>query len=1102
MYAGRSDQISEHPKKGAVYLMTKQNVWAGLALSIGLFCAGCVTKNNSVSVDPDLSTITDDADATVTEFESFQAAIGELKSQGAEPELVAEEMSALADQYWIANDPKSDLAIRRDTLVMLHNAYGDEDSRTAAAKAKLSIAMSRWQLFEEEAVRLAQQAYDTQLSLLGDQAVETADAAYALGLARRGDNDLQGALKLFEELLDTSKRIHGENHVKVADVLTELSGINADFRRSESATDYAQRALEIYRAQPSGEMHVQVARLRNHQANAVETSGLWDEGITLREEALEIMSNLLGADHYENAGTLNGIAYASMVQGNIREAEDPILRGIAIIEATHGTEHKSLSWSLGYLANYYGSSARMVEAVAVQERSLAIVKSSKTPAGQRLAVAGNLGTMYSAMGWTDKALELKRESATFAREQQELPASHPLVVLTQVDLAQNELNGGYPAEAEAIFKRAVDLLETREQGGTDELAQVLEGLGEAQIRQDKYADAVVTLDRAYRMHVETRGEDARTTLRVAAKLSRALLGNHEYGRSLDVAAEGVERLEQKLRITAISDPDFTTLEQLANGGALWAFQSALVPLAQTDPAIRKRAVSYAFKTAQLQKASRTSTRFNHNAIVQNADDALALPANRLQDLMAERRDLEQQMSETLGSDSGAAEEAIRESEQTDAQILEAITALQAVAPHYLDLVSTQSVNLEEIVGPRGSLNDDEALLIISGAGAHSAGIFVSNSTSSAAEIALTDQEAGELVDRLHASTDLSDVAFASDIPDFDFAAASDLYQAIISPHQANLTGIDTLYVIADGPLARVPFNVLVEASEQDGRTPRWLIDQVAVAHLPSVLSLVALRGTNRGASNQGSFLGIGDPSLAGETQSMDLRSFATLRSETNSGSSANSTAQTVCLLAPLPETARELRAIGSTLGTTKSRYLLEENASEPMLSALNTSGELATFDTIAFATHGLITGDGQGGAEPALVMSPPPGCEAITDSHDGLLTASEIASLKVSADWVILSACSTAAADPSAGAEPLSGLAKAFFHAGAQALLVSHWDIESEATSDFIELTFEEASTENWSRTDALRRAQIAFRDTPPTDKPHYAHPAFWGPFALIGIDD
>ena len=74
-------------------------------------------------------------------------------------------------------------------------------------------------------------------------------------------------------------------------------------------------------------------------------------------------------------------------------------------------------------------------------------------------------------------------------------------------------------------------------------------------------------------------------------------------------------------------------------------------------------------------------------------------------------------------------------------------------------------------------------------------------------------------------------------------------------------------------------------------------------------------------------------------------------------------------------------------------------------------------------------------AEPALVLTPPADEAAASALQDhGLLTASEVAQLKLNADWVVLSACNTAAGE--GNAEALSGLARAFFYAGARALLL------------------------------------------------------------------
>ena len=84
------------------------------------------------------------------------------------------------------------------------------------------------------------------------------------------------------------------------------------------------------------------------------------------------------------------------------------------------------------------------------------------------------------------------------------------------------------------------------------------------------------------------------------------------------------------------------------------------------------------------------------------------------------------------------------------------------------------------------------------------------------------------------------------------------------------------------------------------------------------------------------------------------------------------------------------------------------------------------------------------------------------------------------------------------GAEGLSGLAKAFFYAGARSLLVSHWSVQSAAT---VKLTtgLIDAMTKDRSigRAEALRRSMLAMIDTP--QKPSDSRPNAWAPFVLAG---
>ena len=130
-----------------------------------------------------------------------------------------------------------------------------------------------------------------------------------------------------------------------------------------------------------------------------------------------------------------------------------------------------------------------------------------------------------------------------------------------------------------------------------------------------------------------------------------------------------------------------------------------------------------------------------------------------------------------------------------------------------------------------------------------------------------------------------------------------------------------------------------------------------------------------------------------------------------------------------------------------------------------------------------------------MILTPP---AVPSGDDDGYLSAAEIAQLRLNADWVLLSACNTAAADGTPGAEGLSGLAKSFIYAGSRSLLVSHWPIASEATVPLTTWMLHEYATQPAAgKAAALRKAMLALMDTP--GHPEYAHPFFWAPFVLVG---
>jgi CHAT domain-containing protein len=236
---------------------------------------------------------------------------------------------------------------------------------------------------------------------------------------------------------------------------------------------------------------------------------------------------------------------------------------------------------------------------------------------------------------------------------------------------------------------------------------------------------------------------------------------------------------------------------------------------------------------------------------------------------------------------------------------------------------------------------------------------------------------------------------------------------------------------------------------------------------------------------------------------------------------------------PLPETADELCAVAEALGAVGSQQdtiWLGERATERNLKRLSREGKLARYKVLHFATHGLLSGESEAilkaKAEPALILTPPkegtPASELEED--DGLLTASEVAQLELDADWVVLSACNTAAGEKG-DAEALAGLARAFFYGKARALLVTHWPVNSDAAVKLTTRAFEALKINpSIGRSEALRRSMVelitgdrpqegeraselhsrGFEPRPlkremAKGKPQDAHPATWAPFVLVG---
>jgi CHAT domain-containing protein len=358
---------------------------------------------------------------------------------------------------------------------------------------------------------------------------------------------------------------------------------------------------------------------------------------------------------------------------------------------------------------------------------------------------------------------------------------------------------------------------------------------------------------------------------------------------------------------------------------------------------------------------------------------------------------------------------------------------------------------------------------------------------------------------------------------FDVPTAFKLYAALFGSVE-DLIKDKKLIVVPSGALTALPFSVLVTVPPDSNivgfeayRKANWFGLRQPITVLPSIASLAGLRKYARSSGATNTYIGFGDPllvgRLGGDRRAWDaqhcpmLNTAVPLSRATEEPTALNDLngawrgsvidVNLLRLLPPLPETTREVCTVARRSGVPESqlesRVWLGERATESNVKDLSRRGELSAYSIVHFATHGLTAGDLKNLGQPGLVLTPP---KQGNEIDDGLLTASEIAELKLNADWVVLSACNSASGSTQS-AEALSGLAKAFFHAGARALLLSHWQINSDAAVKLSTVTFDALrNNPTIGRAEALQKAMFQMANS---DSLLETHPSVWGPFVVVG---
>lgn len=274
------------------------------------------------------------------------------------------------------------------------------------------------------------------------------------------------------------------------------------------------------------------------------------------------------------------------------------------------------------------------------------------------------------------------------------------------------------------------------------------------------------------------------------------------------------------------------------------------------------------------------------------------------------------------------------------------------------------------------------------------------------------------------------------------APSRELYRALLGPLEHDLAGVRALYVSPHGFLANVPFALLADAQD------RLVLEQHRVTYVPSasiyrqLLSRPILNSAPR-------MLAIGNAVYPAG-------------------------------VVPLEFAGKEAAAVSQMF--PGGLLLRREAATETKIDAL-----APAYNILHFATHGVLLGRTVPGGSSLLVTA--------DDTHDGFLSAAEIAGLDLSHSYIaVLSACETSVAEDDGRSSDLGSITNAFLTAGTPSVLGTMWQVNDETTTllmlDFYQQFLEVGAGE------ALRRAQLSIRKNP-----RFAHPYYWGAFVLYGWD-
>jgi CHAT domain-containing protein len=1026
----------------------------------------------------------------------------------------------------LAAKQKSDWAgfekLSRQALATIESKRGPNSPEAATAATWLANALHTEGKYPE-AEAMARRALAIDEKTLGPQHLDTAASLYLLGLVLESEGRYAEAEPISRRALTIREQALGAEHPTTAMSVNSLAVLMQMQGHYAEAESLARRTLAIDEKFLDPK-HPNTAEAALRLAQVLRIEGRFAEAEPLARRALAIDEQALGPDHSVTAAMANNLAGLLHLEGHDAEAEPLYRRALASREKSLGPEHPDTILSVISVAGLLSDQGRYAEAEPLYRRALASDLKHLGPNHPETANdTTSLAVVLRHLHRYDEAETLYRQA--LAVIEKTLGPEHPDAGMTLNNLGTMLVEQRKFAEAEPLLRQALAIIEKTLGPQAPDTAVEVSNLADLLSAQGRYVEAQPLVLRAMMIAEKTLGPDHPMTANALERaadnaldqahfadavgaLRLACAARAQVNRSRGRSAEAAQAV--RARATNCAAHLSLSLSIYARQGGGSAARNQPESLKIEAFAISQQAVQSAAGDALARSAALTAAQAAHVGPQAQAYEAALL----------ERDDLDRQFAQVAGRREAVAKtEALAQARTATAAKIDRLAAeLKDKAPRYWDYRSPEPVSVAALQSASGAdavlLHEDEALILFMAVTGTAEGLVfaVSREQVAWARIGLTSDKLKQRVTRLRAEIDPEGYGLAGNAPNgtgdasgFDRQSAYELHQALLGDAaiQAVIKDKPVLLFVPSGPLTSLPPGLLVTAAPAGGReadrdaevlrkTP-WLLRSKAVALLPAVSSLRTLRQILPAdhASTPDPLLVFADPNFSRPTAAPKKR----LASSAARGFSAFyrdglPLAEALDGLPSLPGTRIEGEALERALAGRPGSLLTGREASKAQLMARNTDGRLAQVKVLEFATHGLVAGDASDLFEPALALA------AGARPEDELLLASEASTLKLHADWVLLSACNTASPD-APEAQGLSGLSRAFFYAGAKSLLVSHWRVRDDVAPKLIPaMLLAEQQHPELGHAQALRQATLAILDDRSIDA---TDPSAWAPFTLIG---